>query len=625
MPQNSQIIPEYRHPHVMTVINDNTEFQETSLPVDEPVRALAVFTSSKGRDGVVLNHTNEAAWVEEYGKPNFAQFGQPGYNAYNTLSTRVAKVWSMRVMPDDASYSNLVLVAKVKVDATDPANKKLVVRFEAVHHTAVTDKNEFEDLTHLLRDENPDVDGFETYPLFVIYNLGRGAYGNNHRVRLVSALQADKDSDYKNYRLEVYELEGTLNPKGTPLTGTFVPDSLEGNVSVFLEDVINDTDTGSSKVNMKFVYESLLTIFNKYKTDVDPLTTATLETFDIMAGKDKVTGTALKGIQFDTSHADYAAMDDPAGLPLEGGNDGTLTYDPLDKVKLAAREDKINELYGKAFRGEFERSVLSKRRTPCEFILDAGYADEVKKDLVALFTQRTDAKGYLDAGIINTVAEAVAWGEQMKPLGDRLYSKEIHHYKTRDPFSGKMIPVTITFFLATALPLHLKNVGNHIPFVGEDYAKLLGAAKGTLRPLIDADDSVAKEQLYDLRLNYFQSIDENTYVRGTQSTSQNIWSDLSEDNNMFVLLEIKRKVENMVSRLSYDFAEAEERARFKDDADRLIAPYRGIKLRSAEVDFGMNAWEEERSILHCYLSIVFRTINKRGIVEIDINKRVSVS
>jgi len=45
-------------------------------------------------------------------------------------------------------------------------------------------------------------------------------------------------------------------------------------------------------------------------------------------------------------------------------------------------------------------------------------------------------------------------------------------------------------------------------------------------------------------------------------------------------------------------------------------------VRDADVSFAMNKWEEERSILHCYLWVIFKTINKRQIIEIDINKRV---
>ena len=131
-----------------------------------------------------------------------------------------------------------------------------------------------------------------------------------------------------------------------------------------------------------------------------------------------------------------------------------------------------------------------------------------------------------------------------------------------------------------------------------------------------------KEEFYKLRLNYYQAVAENKFIRGTQSTSQNIWSDLTEENNMIVLLEMKRKLEDMVAKLTYNLAEPEDRKRFEEDAQRMFATYPGNKIREFAVEFKMSAWEEERSILHCYLSVVFRTMVKRGIIEIDINKRV---
>ena len=619
MPQQGQIIPFYTHPHVMTVINDNTEFTETVATPDEGVRGIFVFTSAKGRDGVILDFTDPQSFIEEYGKPNFKLYGQPCYMPYNALSTGVVKAWCMRVMPEDAAYSNLVIFAKVKVENGPVAtpSPKLVVRFEAVHHNGIIDKEEIEELTDLLTDEDPDVDGFMTYPILVFYSQGRGVYGDAFRVRITPAIQADRENDFKNYRFEVYELENVLKRKEV-FEATLYPDALVGNTSIFVTDVFADPDNGSKKLAVYVVEQSLEKIFDLYKTQVDPNTELTPETFDILFGKDK-NAKEIPGIEFDNTHPDYAALDMAEGIPLAGGDDGSFKVDPADP---SIREEAINEAYIKAFKGEFDTAILSKRRTPAELILDAGYSNEVKRQLITLMTKRRDASSYIDAGILNTVSEALQWGEEMKNFGDWIFSKEFQHYKTRDPFSGKTIPVTITYFYASALPLHIKRNGIQVPFVGEEYAKLSGAIKNTLKPVVDADDPDTKEALYLLRLNYFQSIAENTYVRGTQSTSQNIWSDLTEEHNARVLLEAKRKLENMVAGLAYNFAEKEDRRKFKEDAQRLFSNDVGVKFRSAEVDFQMNPWEEERSILHCYLSIVFRTISKRGIVEIDINRRV---
>lgn len=617
MPQLGQIIPNYLQPHVMTVINDNTEFQDAAAPIDEGLRGLFVFTSGKGRDGVIIPKTSTTELVNEYGKPNHKLFGQPLYNAYAFLEAGKTKAWCMRVMPEDATYSNIVIVAKVKIDKTAPASPKMIVRFEAMQHVGLTSKDDVGSLTDLLRDDELDVDGFQTFPLFSFYSLGRGLYGDAFRIRVSAATQADKENDYRNYRIEVLELENSLTRKEV-FSGAVTPDALDGMTSLYLGDVVNDPDTGSTRVGVYVVETAFTDIYELYKAEVAPDTTISEYLFSVLTGTQK-DGKAIPGYSIDSLHADAVPLDIPEGVPLFGGDDGAFK---TDLANAGNREQAIDNEYIKAFNGEVDKSITSKRRTPSEIILDAGYSDEVKRALIGLINKRYDAYGFIDGGILNSVTDALAWGEAMSSLSDRVFSKQFQHYKIRDPFTGKTIPVTITFFIARKIAAHFRTAGNQQPFVGEDYALLSGHIKNSLKPVVDADDMDIKEQLYNLRLNYFQAIAENTHVRGTQSTSQNIWSDLSEENNMHVLLEMKRKLEDMVAKLTYNFAEPEDRRRFQEDAERMFANYPGTKIRSAEVKFEMNKWEEERSILHCYLSVVFRTMVKRSIVEIDINKRV---
>lgn len=618
MPQPGQIIPEFLHPHVETYINDNTEFTEQVSSVDNGIRGIFLFTSSKGRDGVLLSKTNRPAYIEEYGKPDFKKWGQPGYMPYNFLSTGQTAAWCMRVMPDDATYSNSVVVAKVKVEtiAGSTPVKRLLVRFEVKNISGISDLGELQPLAELMQDTDPDVDGFETYPLFVVNSLGRGVYGDSFRYKISTALQADKENEYKNYRIEVYELENVLKRKEV-FEATISPDSVVSNQSLFIDDVVNDTETGSGKLNITTMVDSFNAIYELYKEQVNPDTTVTFELFDFLYGRDK-DNIAITGISYDTEHEDYVALDSVSGIPLAGGDDGAFKT----TTNAAVRDEAIITAYQKGFDGVTDRAILSKRRAPAQFIFDAGYPEEVKTSLISLIVKRYDAFGFIDAGILNSLTDALAWGASMKGFSDRIFSKEFQHFKTRDPFTGKIFPVTITYRYASQLPLHFANVGNHIPFVGEDYAALAGHIRNTLLPVVDADDIENKEALYLLRLNYFQSVAENLFVRGTQSTSQNIWSDLSEENNMHVLLEIKRMIETMVGSLAYNFAEAAERIRFRENAQRLLNPYIGTKIREGSVDFQMTPWEEERSILHCYLGVTFRTLGKRGLIEIDINKRV---
>lgn len=619
MPQSGQIVPQYQHPYTATYINDNTVFTDITAPAVNGIRSIFVFASQKGRDGKLLKFSSITDFLEEYGNPNFKLFGQPNYMPYAALNTGVVEAFCMRVMPSDAAYANLVIIAKVKVvtdSGTTPVNK-LQVRFEAYNHTNVTSKKDLINLTELMLDETPDTDGYKTYPLYVVNYQGRGACGNAFRIRMVSSAQMDKENNYKNYQLDVYEVQNTLQQKES-FIGSVYPDALDSDASLFFDDVVNDDENGSKKIEISVIPDSFQSIFDLYSTDVDPSTDLTIETFDLFTGTDKTTGDALSNITFATSETGYIALDTPAGVPFGGGADGSFDYNTAD---LSTREEAMNNAYISAFNGDFDLTIRSKRRAPADVLFDAGYADEVKTALVSFATKRYDAMLYLDAGLLTTISDALTWGTSMKNVADRIISKHFQSFKIRDPFSGKNVSVTYTYYMAQQLPLHLKNNGNHIPFVGVNYTVLSGAIKNTLQPFVDADDEDTKEKLYLLKLNYVVAQAENTYIRGTQGTAQNIMSDLSEENNVLVLLEIKRALENMVSALTYNFADPAEQARFKKDGDRLINPYRGIKLQDAVIDFKMSDWEKQRSILHCYLAIICRTLDKRNIVEIDINPR----
>ena len=613
MPAIGQIIPKYTHPHSETYINDNTIFEEIVSEPESGVRFINVFTSSKGRDGVVLKKTKHTDFIEEYGNPNYKLFAQPGYMPYAALKTFQAECHCMRVMPDDASYSNAIIIAKIKVDTTVVGSPKLLIRHQSVFLTNFTDKTEFSVNVELLKDTDPDEDGWLTFPLFGAYVLGRGIYGDTTRLRLSASPQADLENGYKNYRFEVLDSEGGLTRKEL-FTGSLYTDAIISSNTLYIEELINDSD-GSTKIGFYVSENSLneiLTIYNEQVADEDAQ--LTLQTFDIITARSMI-ATTLTDIVISNTASDVS-LDRVEGILFSGGNDGSFSV----SGDAGVRETAIDTAYIKAFTED--KVLLSKRRTPADLILDAGYSDDVKRALISFITNRYDAYGFIDGGILETPSDAITWAESMTSLADRVFSKECNHYYIKDPFSGKSIPMTITYFYAGQLPLHFKTNGNNTPFQGETYAKLTGFVKNSLKPIIDADDNDIKETLYNLRVNYFECIAENTFIRGVQGTSQNVWSDLSEEHNMHVLLELKRKVEALVASKSYNFAEKEDRIEFTETAERIFGPYRGKKVREISVYFDMSPFEEERSILHCYMEIIYKTIAKRGIIEIDINKRV---
>lgn len=624
MPSPVQLIPEYTVPHVKTYINDNSVYEEFTATPSSGTRLLCLFASKKGRDHEVVEVNSLSQYIDEYGEPNFKLYGQAGYMPYAALLSGNAKCFCMRVMPDTAKYSNVVVVAKIKteVDGDDPGKTNLHIKFESLVLTDLTDLSKFDLSVDILTDKTPGVDGYETIPIMAIAMKGRGTYGNSYRFRMVSDTLTDRENDYKNYMFQLLNVESGIK-KSETFKGTVYADSIVGRTSIYLEDVINDPEQGSSKIRAIILENNINYIYEKYLTEVAPKLDGKpipINEFDPLLGRTK-NDKNIEGLIIEVDEDDAITFDRIDGIMLSGGDDDTFSHLKGSQEREAAMEME----YIKAIRGEsgYDRAVRSKRRTPSELILDANFPDAVKKELIALATHRSDAYCILDAGLLNSTTEILSWADEFYNLGNFLVSKECQHYNIKDPFSGKVIPVTMTYFLANNLPRHFSQNGNHFPFYGETYAKLTGHIRNSLMPMIDADDMELKERIYLKKVNFFECLSENNYARATQGTSQLVSSDLSEENNVYILLEMKRKLENFVSLKIYNFMEQEDRIKFTESANTMFEDYKGNKIRHYEVRFETNAYEEERNILHCYLEVTFKGLVKRGIIEIDINKRTA--
>lgn len=642
MPSLSQIIPKYTVPHVQTYINDNSTVTNiVSEPVETGTRLLCVFASPKGEDGVVKTMRSPAEYLNEYGVPNYSLYGQAGYMPYVALNTGNAICHCMRIAPADATYAAVGVCAVVTEDASTGAH---TVKFIADDLGTISSKDGL--LLALENKANPIVGGNSgadyVYPLFAVVAKGRGMYGNSLAVRIATDSILNAENSFMNYTLDVID-----SSSGTPaikeqFRGSFYSDAIVNSQSLFFDDVISDPDTGS--VYVEIVTSS--TNFEKFVSDINSFSTTTTTTLVSLTGTDVFTALTKDNgtvdlYTIDTTSADAINVSADLGISLTGGSDGSFSSTNSDADRNAAMDAQYIEAFTNLSVGttgtpvaseKYDKAILSKRRTPSELILDAGYSDDVKKELIDLGLRRYDARVILDAGLEErrSYAGVLEWYNNTFINGDAalvdklnnfIFSKECQTYKVRDPFTGKIIRVTSTYFIAANLPTHFENIGNHIPFVGSEYATLTGHVRNSLTPIIDADDLEVKEQLYTNKFNFFECIAEDTFSRAVQVTAQSVTSDLSEENNVNIILEMKRMLEDYVSSNLYNFAEAEDRVIFTKDADRLFSDFRATKVRDYTVYFDMNSFEEARNILHCYLAVTFRTMATRGIIEIDINKR----
>ena len=513
----------------------------------------------------------------------------------------------MRVMPVDACYANLIVLAKYQV-----LENTLIVKLEAEVMPGLNNVDQFRAHVDSLASDEADEAGMKTLPLFAIRTLGRGAFGNSYRVRLTNNFSKKKNLPYRTYRLELLDAAN----------GNIVDEAFDGclydhavnSYSLLMDDVMDGDTVSSRNIAMYTCEDTIEKLYEAYCetfAEGEEVDVANFKLFDPIFGvsNDKVAHSHL------VVDKEALALDRIDGVALVGGNDGALE-NPGDKTLEEIQE----EIYIKAFRGELDKSILSPRRTPVKFILDANYPINVKRALVDLGLNRYDALIHLDAGIIHSHDEALIYGEETYDLNYRIVSKSYQHYQIRDPFTGKKVEVTMTYDLAGNLARHIETRGLATPYTGETYATLRGAVKGSLQPVLDESDEDLKEKLYDLRLNYYEAIAENVFARGTQQTAQEDPTDLSEENNMLIVLEIKDRAEKESIARRYNFAEPTDRQLFTEILRNKVVDLKSV-VRSLEVYYDMSTDEELRSTIHCYIHVTFRTMAKSSIVEININKR----
>ena len=323
-------------------------------------------------------------------------------------------------------------------------------------------------------------------------------------------------------------------------------------------------------------------------------------------------------------------FDDVTGIKLEDGTDGyfktprveTTVVDGYPVETKWTVDQEVEECYKKAFSGEYDKRILSAKRLKADALWDANYPMSVKSVIADLTLCRNDGLCYLDAGILDNFSSTTVQNliSDFSAFDDHKISKNIHSFITRESNTKKRVRVTISYFLSRKFADHVVNNGSYVPFV-KSYAQLDNFIKDTLYPTIEDYDTDLKELLVENRFNYFDVVDDAVYQRATQNTSQITTSDLLEENNVHTLYEMKRIVEKDISDRLYDFTDSVSRQNFRDYEVAKFQNWSNKQVQSFDIEFRMNAWEAERSILHAYISVVFRGLQKRAILEIDINKR----
>lgn len=632
MPQEVQIVPKYLHSHVESYINDYTQFEDdVARPVDTNSKFICVFKSSMGIDNTVVKKTDLKDFKATFGKSNFKKYGQPLMMPIAMLDSGTASCYCMRVMPDDAYAANCVLVMKYKFDED---TGKMIIKYTAsyigkenfsdtgFYKTHKMFKKQLRMYAQAMRTNEPDADGFVQIPIATFRMAGRGIYGNNYRWRIARNVEYEND-----YGIKMFSFEALNTMDGLKKVATYVgclATSMKYVGLTLINDIMDSLNEGDAVMDVQVFDDYIEEVYDEFVSFVQSLDEdmqddiPDLDCWDPFFGRGVATDDLNGNMEImpETLGGDEISVDRLTGTQLAGGEDGAFD----EENDAQAIYQATNQAYIDAWSGNLDKKILSTRRVPADAILDANYDFEVKEALADFANFREDCLLYLDMGTETTLAQIDNLIEQYKIFNTRNMSKEFQHYTTRDYETRKKIEVTTTFFFAQKLASHYRKYGSHIPFV-KAYTQLTGHIKDSLEPVVDDVDMDLKDKLYNNRVNYFETIEENVYQRCSQNTAQVENSDLMEENNMNTLFLLKKMLERDCWNRLYDFTSAEDRARFSEVETAKFAPWRGVKLDTITITFDVNEWEMERSIVHCYVAIQFRNLMKRCIIEIDVNKR----
>jgi len=277
-----QIIPFYAHPHVHTVIIDDTFYDETVAtpkdPTDLPFSTVVVTGADQGIDNTFVRISDLKIKKALFGKANFQKYGQSSIQA-DALFNGSTNVWFCRVLPDNATYANVVVLAhyrkgKILDDQGQETGKsRLEIKFSLAYATKPTitegakSDNDILEFARSLASKTADpLTGYMTTPICYIRSIGRGKYGNNYSISIARDSDAEKEYDMKMYKFSLIERSPITRVKNI-FSGSLYQ-TVRYNMSTLISDVLDQFSTGSCPVSIHSFEDGFQEIYDFYKDEI---------------------------------------------------------------------------------------------------------------------------------------------------------------------------------------------------------------------------------------------------------------------------------------------------------------------------------------------------------------------
>lgn len=546
--------------------------------VDIPPRPLMLTAAAFDRGPEKIIKVYGEDFYKLYGYYiDFDKYGQAAIQAANAIDNG-AELMIKRVVANDATLANIVIVARVSTDrvqktdsngnplyidpttqqeTTDPGtgNDAVMINIAKIKYelVTVTGKKTLAEIVEEARKSFvEDEEGQEfTYPLWVVVDNGRGLSTKRFGVEPQYAIS--KNNNYMLYRFKYLgseDLDAEQQYFALPPGVIYIQQSMD----------IGMASTNMLQCQCQSIEDAVDAFYNKV-SEISGLALETLWKTDLLFCKD-AKGDAVQGISLDESSTDLSIN---MGFGLESGSNGEFGDCPIE---TDAYEQALLEFYN----GTYDSDIFNLDRYKPDVCMDANYPFSVKNAIYELAKFRKDFFYFGDLGLdVNTFLTAMNKIYEMPR--DKFTSWYGQSYQIINPFTKRRIDVTITYSLTRCIIEHL-NIRRHTAYCGILYGWTIPEAiEGTINftPKITPTEN-QKTLLDDVRLNYASILNDVLTVE-TEYTSQEELTQLSFINNVIAIQKIVKDVRDNCPAFRYSFISTDDLASYKKSVTRIINKY----------------------------------------------------
>jgi len=524
------------------------------------------FFSKRGPDNKLTLISGHEEFKGKYGKPNIndygKKYGQGPYIAWNHLAMS-GSLYALRVLPDNASFSNLFV--NLTMDSTADIS--------------VTSKpaGSINSLDNDLEKDNELMTNGTTYPLIMFYPEGRGDSYNDFGITMEQHTNPVLKSDGV-YVIKIYELssEGDSDDIKESFEVSFDEYAVdEAGESLYIDEVINRY----SKCIKCHINEDNLNEWKKTDVPIVFSNASSFQEYPINSG---------------------TTIESPA-IHLSGGSEGELIT--IDSITGRRRIDTsiADNLLVEAYYGFTDEKVQNLDEIYFSLVYDAGYSRDVKDAIRYLCEDlRRDCVAIMDNGDNPDVVTSIDTRQNKAPILNTFYAAMYEPFnKIYDIHTGKNIWVSPVYHMSSIIP---KNDDLY-----EIWYPSAGFNRGTIPSIKELRFNPTqgqKDQLYLAQINPIVKFNIGYTIWGNL-TSQKRPSKLSNLSTVRSVLYIKRALEQFVKYYVFEFNDSSTHEEVASQISEFLQPVQDARaLEGYSVNVGATEYEKKQKIMHCDVVLV---------------------